>query len=57
MFAASSTPRFDGAGLAGALLGATIGAKKLKPLTVQRVLAAVLFIASMKMVYQYGFSL
>lgn len=44
------------AGLVGALLGATIGAKKLKPLTVQRVLAAVLFIASMKMVYQYGFA-
>ena len=34
-----------------------IGAKKLKPLTVQPVLAAVLFIASMKMVYQYGFAL
>ena len=45
-----------GAGLIGALLGATIGAKKLRPLTVQRVLAAVLFIASMKMVYQYGFA-
>ncbi|MEE9570365.1 MAG: sulfite exporter TauE/SafE family protein [Gammaproteobacteria bacterium] len=44
-----------GAGLIGALLGASVGAARLKPLAVQRVLAAVLFIAAMKMVYQYGY--
>ena len=42
-----------GAGLVGALIGATIGANKLKPITVQRTLAVVLFIAAVKMVLQY----